>query len=115
MYHAREIHLNHNAGDCYQKNWRLGKRNFQEYEFTVILKSMRVGERGQVTIPKSIRDRFGIAPETDVEFRVVRGEIVLKKTPKKLSLSKWRGKCGQSFSKSGYLSVDEFIEDIRGR
>ena len=31
---------------------------------------MRVTERGQVTIPKSIRERFGFEPETEVEFVV---------------------------------------------
>ena len=76
---------------------------------------MKVGERGQVTIPKEIRDRFGIDSDTEVEFQVVRGSIVLKKNPKKLDLTKWRGRCRESFSKIGYASVDEFIEDIRGR
>lgn len=37
---------------------------------------MRVTERGQVTIPKSIRERFGFEPETEVEF-VVRGDTVV--------------------------------------
>jgi len=39
---------------------------------------MRIGERGQVTIPKEIRDRFSLGPETEVEFSVVHGSIVLK-------------------------------------
>jgi AbrB family looped-hinge helix DNA binding protein len=76
---------------------------------------MKVGERGQVTIPKEIRDRFGIGPETDVEFSIVEGSIVLRKTPKKLDLAKWKGRCAPSFKKLGYSSVDKFIEDIRGR
>jgi AbrB family looped-hinge helix DNA binding protein len=76
---------------------------------------MRVGERGQVTIPKDIRERFGIGPDTEVEFRVVNGSILLKKAPKKLNLGKWRGRCGSSFAKLGYSSVDKFIEDVRGR
>jgi AbrB family looped-hinge helix DNA binding protein len=76
---------------------------------------MKVGERGQVTIPKEIRERFGIGPETEVEFRVVNGSILLKKAPQKLNLGKWRGRCGKSFAKLGYSSVDRFIEDVRGR
>jgi AbrB family looped-hinge helix DNA binding protein len=76
---------------------------------------MRVGERGQVTIPKEIRERFGIGPETEVEFRVVKGSIVLRKAPKKLKLDKWKGRCGRAFAKLGYSSVDKFIEDVRGR
>ena len=76
---------------------------------------MRVSERGQVTIPKDIRERFGIGPDTEVEFRVVNGFILLKKAPKKLNLGKWRGRCANSFAKLGYSSVDKFMEDVRGR
>jgi AbrB family looped-hinge helix DNA binding protein len=76
---------------------------------------MRIGERGQVTIPKEIRDQFGLGPETEVEFRVVGGNIVLKKAPKKLNLAKWKGRCGDTFAKLGYSSVDKFIDDVRGR
>ena len=76
---------------------------------------MKVGERGQVTIPKDIRDRFGIVPEVEVEFAVVENLIVLRKKPKKLNLRKWKGRCKESFAKLGYASVDKFIEDIRGR
>ena len=76
---------------------------------------MKVGERGQVTIPKEIRDRFGIGPETEVDFSVVGESIVLRKTPRKLNLAKWKGRCARSFKKLGYSSVDKFVEDIRGR
>ncbi len=85
------------------------------YELCVILSDMRIGERGQVTIPKEIRDQFGLGPETEVEFHVLNGAIVLKKAPKKLNLAKWKGRCGGAFAKLGYRSVDQFIEDIRGR
>jgi hypothetical protein len=53
--------------------------------------------------------------ETEVEFRLVGGSIVLKKSPRKLDLAKWKGRCAGSFAKLGYSSVDEFIEDICGR
>ncbi len=38
---------------------------------------MRVTERGQVTIPKNIRERFGFGPETEVEFVVQSGSVLL--------------------------------------
>ena len=76
---------------------------------------MKVGERGQVTIPKEIRDQFGIGAESEVEFRVVKGSILLRKIPKKLNLAAWKGRCGATFAKLGYASVDRYIEDIRGR
>jgi AbrB family looped-hinge helix DNA binding protein len=76
---------------------------------------MRIGERGQVTIPKEIRDQFGLGPETEVEFRVLGDSIVLKKAPKKLALAKWKGRCGKVFAELGYSSVDRFVDDVRGR
>ena len=76
---------------------------------------MKIGERGQVTIPKEIRDKFGLLPETEVEFRVTHGSIVLKKAPKKLNFRRWKGRCKDSFTELGYSSVDTFIDDVRGR
>lgn len=76
---------------------------------------MKVGERGQVTIPLEIRRKFGIDSTTPVEFQVVNGTIVLKKSPTTLGIRKWRGRCAESFSKLGYSSVDKYIEEIRGR
>lgn len=40
-----------------------------------MVKSMKVGERGQVTIPKAIREKFRLRPATEVEFEVVRGAL----------------------------------------
>jgi AbrB family looped-hinge helix DNA binding protein len=85
------------------------------YVFHIKLKSMKIGERGQVTIPKEIRDRFGLRPETEVEFRVVKDAIILEKKPKRLNLNKWKGHCKGSLSRLGYESVNDFIEDVRGR
>jgi AbrB family looped-hinge helix DNA binding protein len=38
-----------------------------------------VGERGQVTIPKSIRRSLGIGPGTKLVFEVKRGELLARK------------------------------------
>ncbi len=76
---------------------------------------MKVGERGQVTIPKEIRERFQLAPDTEVEFHVVGRSIVLKKAPKEPVFRKWKGRCKKSFTELGYSSVDKYIEDVRGR
>jgi AbrB family looped-hinge helix DNA binding protein len=76
---------------------------------------MKIGERGQVTIPKELRERFGLKPETEVEFRVINNSIFLQKKPRKLNLSRWKGRCRKSFQELGYDRVDDFIEDVRGR
>ncbi len=75
---------------------------------------MKIGERGQVTIPKEIREQFALGPETEIEFQVVSGSIVLKKAPRKLQLAKWKGRCGDTFAELGYSSVDRYIDDVRG-
>ncbi len=76
---------------------------------------MKIGERGQVTIPKDLRERFGLKPETEVEFQVVNNSILLRKRPRKLGLARWKGRCRKSFKELGYARVDEFIEDVPGR
>ncbi len=76
---------------------------------------MKVTARGQITIPKEIRDQFGIGPGTAVEFEVISGAVTLKRTPTKIDFAKWRGYCADSLKELGYSSADEFIEDIRGR
>ena len=76
---------------------------------------MKIGERGQVTVPKRLRERFGLAPGEKVEFQVVNDQIVLKKAARKLNLDKWKGYCRDSFTDLGYEGVDDFIEDVRGR
>ena len=76
---------------------------------------MKVGERGQITIPKEIRDRFGLRPNSEVDFNIENGAIVLRKRAPRLQLEKWKGHCKRSFDELGYGGVDEFIEDVRGR
>jgi AbrB family looped-hinge helix DNA binding protein len=40
---------------------------------------MRITSKGQVTIPQEIRERFGLLPETQVEFVVKGGVVILRK------------------------------------
>ena len=49
---------------------------------------MQITVKGQVTIPKSIRLKFGFLPHTEVEFIVKNGQVVLQKTKKTKALSK---------------------------
>ena len=41
--------------------------------------------------------------------------IVLTKSPARLDLGKWTGRCRDSLRELGYASVDKFIDDVRGR
>ncbi len=44
---------------------------------------MRVTTKGQVTIPARIREYLGIAPHSDVDFRIAEGTVVLVKQKKR--------------------------------
>ena len=39
---------------------------------------MRITSKGQVTIPQRIREQAGLLPNTEVEFEIVRGRVVLR-------------------------------------
>ena len=43
---------------------------------------MRVTSKGRVTIPKYIRDKAGLLPNTEVEFTLVKGRIILRASGK---------------------------------
>jgi AbrB family looped-hinge helix DNA binding protein len=40
---------------------------------------MRITSKGQVTIPKEIRDEFGLLPGTEVEFVAEEGQVKVRK------------------------------------
>ncbi|TMK56801.1 MAG: AbrB/MazE/SpoVT family DNA-binding domain-containing protein [Actinobacteria bacterium] len=40
---------------------------------------MRITSKGQVTIPKGIRDQFGLLPGTEVEFVADEGQVKVRK------------------------------------
>ena len=72
---------------------------------------MKIGERGQVTIPKKYRNRFGLSPATDVEFTEQAGQLVLKKAAKRSHpIEKFVG-----VLKGRGLRSDHLVEAMRGR
>lgn len=40
---------------------------------------MRITTKGQVTIPKEIREKAGLLPETEVEFAMDRGVVTIRR------------------------------------
>ncbi len=70
---------------------------------------MRVTERGQVTIPKTIREQFGIGANTEVEFVVREGrlELVPVKESRRKKIDDIYGK--KRFSKT----TDELMRLLR--
>jgi AbrB family looped-hinge helix DNA binding protein len=70
----------------------------------------RMSSKGQIAIPKPLRDRFGLSEGTDVLLRVEGDEIVLRKISGD-SWRKWEGR----FAGSGVLEelIKERREEIR--
>ena len=46
--------------------------------------TVKVGEKGQVVIPKAIRDQVGISPGDQVDFELRDGEVVLVRRPREI-------------------------------
>jgi AbrB family looped-hinge helix DNA binding protein len=67
-----------------------------------------VTSKGQVTIPKRVRDEFGIAPGTELEFRVENDSLRVRKLGRRDAIDRWRGRLQVEGS------VDEFLDDLRG-
>jgi AbrB family looped-hinge helix DNA binding protein len=40
---------------------------------------MRISSKGQVTIPIEVREKAGLLPDTEVEFKITGSTVVLKK------------------------------------
>lgn len=73
---------------------------------------MKVGEKGQVVIPKHLRERYGIQKHSDVEFIPEENGILIKKRTRGVHpVEQVRG----IIKLRGANSVDELIEEMRGR
>ncbi len=72
---------------------------------------MRISERGQITIPKTLRDRFGLHQNVEVEISPTdRGLFIRKRSAEEHPVDKVAGMLdGADFD------VDQYIEEIRGR
>lgn len=78
---------------------------------------MRVTEKGQVTIPKAIRDKLGIVPGSEVDF-VEEGEVVhlIRKEARKRDRDAFKralDRLAGSIDRGG-ISTDEYMLMIRG-
>lgn len=80
---------------------------------------MKMTERGQITIPKAIREECGFTPNSEVEVSVRDGVVVV--APKRdmkdfdSNIKKWRGFLRKQMLAEGYTSTAALMKDIRGR
>jgi antitoxin PrlF len=71
----------------------------------------RVAERGQVTIPKALRDRLGVLPGTTLEFSEDHGRLVAVKTTPADPVAKVYGCLGGKFNTDAFMAK---IRDVHG-
>jgi AbrB family looped-hinge helix DNA binding protein len=69
-----------------------------------------VAERGQITLPKAVRDALGLTKGTVLKVELEGSRIVLRKHVDD-AISRARGR----FKLDGYESVDDALRAVRGR
>ncbi len=70
-----------------------------------------VTSKGQVTLPKRIRDALGIEPGSEVEFELQEGKAILRKHVSDEVFHRWEGYLRGKLSAA---SVDELMDELRG-
>ena len=70
----------------------------------------KVTSKGQVTLPKEIREKLGVQPGENVGFEEKNGLIYIRKTIKKSPFDKWAGKLDHL---KGQQS-DKLVKELRG-
>ncbi len=69
-----------------------------------------VSEKGQVTIPKPIREKLGLRPGTVLDFEAVGGRLIGKKKEPEDRMGRWLGRVPLP----GGLAVDDYLDRVRG-
>ncbi len=84
----------------------------------MILKS-KLGERGQIVIPKAIRDELSLRTGCELEVRLVDGAIRFEpaRDPSaiKAAIQRYKGSRRGVLKKMGYQSVEDCLKATRGR
>ncbi len=75
---------------------------------------MQISERGQITIPKHLRDRFGMHRNVEVEVSPTsQGLLIRKRTKAQHPVDQVYGFLDKDALGKG-VSVDDYVEEIRG-
>ncbi len=71
----------------------------------------KVTTKGQITLPKEVRERMGVEAGDEIDFEEKRGLYILKKKIKPSPFDKWMGYLKQKKGEQ----PDEIVEALRGR
>ena len=70
-----------------------------------------LSEKGQITIPKKLRQSLGLKPGTVLDFTEDEGRLIAAKAVEDDPLSKWRGVAKIPVGKD----TASYLKEIRGR
>jgi len=70
----------------------------------------KLTSKGQITIPKQVREKIGISPGEDLAFEEKNGIFYVKKVPRKSPFDKWVG----YFKAGARKKTDIIVEELRG-
>ena len=71
----------------------------------------RMTEKGQITIPKELRENMGLRPGDQVEFRVIKKGLEVRKQAKPGRFAQYKGFLGHLKGKTS----KELLEEMRGQ
>lgn len=71
----------------------------------------KMTSKGQVTIPKKVRERLGVKPGDRLEFKEFKGKYIVEKKIEKSPFDKYVG----YLKRKRGLDVDHIIEELRGK
>ena len=69
-----------------------------------------VSEKGQITIPKALRQRLGLTAGMVLDFEAERGTLVGRKRVSEDPIAAWRGRARLPKG----MSVDKYLKSVRG-
>lgn len=70
-----------------------------------------VTSKGQITIPKDVREALGLQAGAHIEFELQSGGVLLRKQIPPATFQRWRGYLR---GKTGSTDVGELLEELRG-
>jgi AbrB family looped-hinge helix DNA binding protein len=76
---------------------------------------MKIGDRGQVVIPKEMRERYGLLPNTEVEFSEERGHLILRPAPRPSLPQRDAWDDAWGVLRDKVKDIDQDLEEMRGR
>ena len=71
----------------------------------------RLTSKGQITIPKKVRDKMGVSPGEELQFEEKDGVFFIKKGVRKSPFDRWVGYLEKRTKKDS----DTIIEEMRGK